>query len=114
MGLKIRASGCPACANLLTAWEHAVRTYTDFGLKGRRELEMIFGCLKLTSCEWIAALPAMLSWRIGASSIATSRRKQVLHNATFRHGRKRISSAAPAAAVIPITESNGKYRDATA
>ena len=36
MGLK--SMDCQACANLLAAWEHAVRTYTDFGLKGRRVL----------------------------------------------------------------------------
>ena len=27
---------CQACGDLLTAWEHAVRAYTDFALKGPR------------------------------------------------------------------------------
>ena len=33
---------CQTCANLLIAWEHAVRTYTDFGLKDRRVLAYDF------------------------------------------------------------------------
>jgi len=39
MGLKTSASDCRVCTNLLAAYQHAVRTYTDFGLNGRRVLE---------------------------------------------------------------------------
>jgi hypothetical protein len=29
---------CQTCADLLAAWEDAVRTYTDFGLRGHKIL----------------------------------------------------------------------------
>jgi len=35
MGLK-SSMDCQAYADFLTAWEHVVRAYTDFALKGRR------------------------------------------------------------------------------
>jgi hypothetical protein len=35
MALRL-SMDCQACASLLTAWEQAVKAYTDFGLNGRR------------------------------------------------------------------------------